>query len=150
MLKRTLFRLWNEVLSVFGPARSADCFLSLGTGIPPNVSFDDPSLFKVPGVIQALPAAATSTEVVHVLFQTLIKAYAPKAEVEKYWRMNVGVLIDAKLDSHGKVTTLEDYQEIGALDDRKELQDLIKLTHEFVKNNPDQFIACGNALKAHL
>ncbi len=70
--------------------------------------------------------------------------------MEKYWRMNVGVLINAKLDSHRRVNTLEDYQAIGGLDERAALKELIKLTHAFVENNLDQWIACGKALNAHL
>ncbi|KAG9649344.1 hypothetical protein KCU95_g15836, partial [Aureobasidium melanogenum] len=63
--------LWNEVLSVFGPTRPTNCFLSIGTGIAKNVGIN--SLLSLP---EALASAATNSELTHILFRTLLDAYA--------------------------------------------------------------------------
>ncbi|KNG89948.1 hypothetical protein ANOM_001675 [Aspergillus nomiae NRRL 13137] len=77
--------LWNEVLSVYGAGRPISCFLSIGTGIPKNRALG--GIFNMP---VSLAANATNSEIMHILFRTLLDAYAPKIMRAKYWRLNVG------------------------------------------------------------
>ncbi|CZR57037.1 uncharacterized protein PAC_06926 [Phialocephala subalpina] len=142
--------LWTELLNVFGPSRPANCFLSLGTGIAPNIGVENPSLFNMPSVIEAFASVATNSELIHILFRTLINAYAPTPNSTKYWRMNVGVPIPGTVDSHGNVVQLDNYQEIGGLDDVKKLEDLIAKTAQWVKDHPKDIQGCTTALTAHL
>lgn len=85
----SLFRLWTEIVGVFGPSRPTQCFLSIGTGIPGKVPLPD-NLARDPynGMI-ALSSVATNTEMTHVLFQTLVDSFAPDAGQTKYWRLNI-------------------------------------------------------------
>lgn len=64
--------------------------------------------------------------------------------------MNVGVPIPGTVDSHGNVVQLDNYQEIGGLDDIKKLEDLIAKTAQWVKDHPKDIQGCTTALTAHL
>ncbi|KAL1857625.1 hypothetical protein Daus18300_010265 [Diaporthe australafricana] len=80
--------LWNEVLSVFGPARSTSCFLSIGTGLPASETL--PDVRNIKGFAGALAGITANTDITNILFRTLINAFAPKPMGKKYWRFNVG------------------------------------------------------------
>ncbi|KAK1978527.1 patatin-like phospholipase [Colletotrichum cereale] len=87
--------LWNEVLTTFGAERTTACFLSLGTGVPPSQELPSPQAspsdpVKPLGMIKGLTGITTNTEVVNVLFRSLINALAPAVGVKKYWRFSVG------------------------------------------------------------
>jgi len=116
-------RLWTEVATVFTPGRETDCFLSIGTGMPPNThtaelkfpwfkpwawfSFKD----TVMNFVMSLVSAATNSESNNVLFGILLKEYAPRTQEPKYFRLNY-----AKVDPVKSTKELEDYEELAALD----------------------------------
>lgn len=81
---------------MFGPARTTDCFLSIGTGIPANMPVNQTSNglddFKV---ATAVPNVATNTQIVNILFRCLINVFTPKPQGKKYWRLNIGEEIPA-------------------------------------------------------
>jgi hypothetical protein len=82
------YRLWNEVLSVFGPARSTNCFLSIGTGIAAAKALGDVRNLK--GFTESVASIATNSEITNLLFRSLINAFAPRPMAKKYYRFNVG------------------------------------------------------------
>jgi hypothetical protein len=80
---------------------------------------------------------ATNTEIIHVLFRTLVDAFAPKPG-KKYWRLNIGTLID------------DNYDEIGEMDDAKALPALLKVTNKYIVDKDVMITECANALKSSL
>ncbi|OJJ85945.1 uncharacterized protein ASPGLDRAFT_56508 [Aspergillus glaucus CBS 516.65] len=78
----------QKYLASMAWAVEANCFLSIGTGIGSNQALTDPR--KAPGqAISAITAAATNSGIAHLLFRTLIDAFAPNSGKPKYWRLNV-------------------------------------------------------------
>ena len=153
----TAYRLWGETLRVFGPARSTDCFLSVGTGIPANEEIPRPGeITKIVATVEALAGTATNTEIVHILFRTLIDAFAPHPGVKKYWRMNIGTKIEAFDEETGwwpfkkTVHHNDNYKGIGDLDDVKGLPALQQVTKEYIEQNMGMIDECARVLAASL
>ncbi|KAI8190734.1 hypothetical protein KHU50_008767 [Colletotrichum sp. SAR 10_65] len=87
--------VWNEVLAVFGPARDTTCFLSIGTGVPvasilPRIELNWANVKNPAAIVEGFASLATNTEVINTLFRSLINNFAPRSQVLKYWRFNVG------------------------------------------------------------
>lgn len=152
-------RLWTEVLGVFGPARATDCFLSIGTGMPRNTPVLRPGLFPdfKYNVARSFAAVATNTEITHILFRTLIDAFAPRPLARKYWRMNVQKVIPGE-DKFvrpgwfgGKkefVKGLDDYDDPGALDDVEAARGrLTDWTKEFIRTEEKMIQDCAASLR---
>ncbi|KAL1626757.1 hypothetical protein SLS56_006750 [Neofusicoccum ribis] len=129
--------LWNEVLAVYGATRETSCFLSIGTGIPANEALPKPGLTNIFDVSSALSGIATNTEIVQLLFSTLINAYAPKATEPKYWRLNVSTYIKDK----------DNYEDPGKLDDLKALKKFEIKTRDYIAKESQTIQNCANALK---
>lgn len=112
-------RLWNKVLSVYGPACSTACMLSIGTGIP--LSKAVAGVRNVAGFAGDMAGIATNTEVTNILFRSLVNAFAPRPMAKKYWRFNVGDGLPDWVEEDGvwKWTLLGERQEEerGELDD---------------------------------
>ena len=151
-----LSRLWTEVLGVFGPARPTACFLSLGTGTPANTALTDPGVIPSHDVERAFAAIATNTEIVNILFRSLINAFAPAATAKKYWRLNVSEAIPAWDEQtntwKGKKTVhhLDDYKNVGDLDDIKALEELAQRTEKYIKAQAESIDECAKALEVKL
>ncbi|THY67593.1 hypothetical protein D6C94_10581 [Aureobasidium pullulans] len=141
--------LWNEVLSVFGPTRSTNCFLSIGAGIPKNVGIK--GILSLP---EALASAATNSELTNILFRTLLDAYAPTSATHKYWRLNVSVEIPADIEEKsgwlgfGRHTEKhpDNYEDVGALDDLLALEKLKDMTRGYIKAQDEVILECCKAL----
>ncbi|KAF3038623.1 hypothetical protein E8E12_003111 [Didymella heteroderae] len=154
--------LWTEVLSVFGPARTTDCFLSIGTGIPANTPMDQKSnLLNVAAVAKAVPSIATNTQVMHILFRCLINAFAPKPQGKKYWRLNIGEeipewkekgspLFDVFHLFEKEVLHTQDFEKLGDLDDVDALPELIKMTEAYIAAQDQDICDCATALMGGL
>jgi hypothetical protein len=135
-------------LAVFGPARTTDCFLSIGTGIPKNVAL------KVNfEIIGGLSSVATNTEITHILFRTLINAYAPTPVTDKYWRLNVGKEIAEWDETHKHLLQgstiekhLDDHEDPGQMDDIKALPHLIEMTKAYIKEQDTTIGQCAEKL----
>jgi len=112
------YRLWNEVLSVFGPARATNCFLSIGTGIPLSVTMSNNPLSIA---TTAIPSIATNSEITNILFRSLINAFAPQGMAKKYWRFSVGDGFPDWVEENGvwkwKLLGERKEEDIGELDD---------------------------------
>ena len=144
LLTFSVRRLWTEILDVFGPARSTNCFLSIGTGIPPNTPIKSNNGFQlVFSSLTALSSVATNSQIIHVLFRTLIDAYAPKPLVSKYFRLNVG-------ESTGTLEQdkreLNNFREVGEMDDTNALKRLLKMTKGYLDKQQDLISDCAKAL----
>jgi hypothetical protein len=77
--------------SVFGPTRSTNCFLSIGTSLPEKEGIK--GLLSLP---EALASVVTNSELANILVRTLLDAYAPTSATHKHWRLNVGVDLPAR------------------------------------------------------
>lgn len=82
--------LWNEVLQVHGPLRATACFLSVGTGMPPAQALPS-SVSRHPlDFVGGLTGVATNSEIMNIMFRSLLNAFAPRGMAKKYWRFSVG------------------------------------------------------------
>lgn len=107
------------MLQVFGPLRTTDCFLSIGTGIPqanPLPSVRHPIDFAM-GIVDI----ATNSEIINIMFRSLINAFAPRGMDKKYWRLNVGDGLPDWVEVDGvwqwKLQAERKEENIGKLDD---------------------------------
>lgn len=134
---------------MFGPTRSTNCFLSIGTGIPKNVGIK--GILSLP---EALASAATNSELTNILFRTLLDAYAPTNATHKYWRLNVSVKIPADIEEKsgwlgfGKYTEKhpDNYEDVGALDDLLALEKLKDMTRGYINAQDEVIFECCKAL----
>jgi len=152
--------LWNEVLDVFGSDRRADCFLSIGTGIPQNKPLGSAGIIQNAEIAKSLAAAATNSQLTHILFKTLIDAYAPMAGTKKYWRLNVseGIPEHEEVETTGylwwkeevKVLRLDNYKDVGELDDVGKIDFLRAMTAEYIKLQGGLIDDCASKLRVSL
>lgn len=131
-------RLWTEVLSVFGAMRTADCFLSIGTGIDMNREVVQPAHIPGPKTAESFASIATNAEVTHILFRGLVNAFAPRPRTPKYWRLNVSEEIPEYDDEERwickkKVHHPDDYVGVVGVDDAEgALNQLMKMTDKYL------------------
>ncbi|KAE8402715.1 acyl transferase/acyl hydrolase/lysophospholipase [Aspergillus pseudonomiae] len=130
--------LWNEVLSVYGAGRPISCFLSIGTGIPKNRALG--GIFKLP---TSLAANATNSEIMHILFRTLLDAYAPQTMRAKYWRLNVGHEIPGWPEDP-KAAKKNDLPE---LDDIKGIYGFVEKTEQYITQQADLIRRCVETIQ---
>ncbi|RVD89309.1 uncharacterized protein DFL_000323 [Arthrobotrys flagrans] len=146
--------LWTEMLSVFGPARPTSTFLTIGTGMPSNVGVKDPgNIFNIKATLDSFVSIATNTELTHILFRTLVNAFAPHARGKKYFRLNVGKYIGDWEETEGHlwwretVHHYDDWAKVGKLDDVEALKPLMVLAEQYIKDNETLFGECATSLK---
>lgn len=125
-------------MSVFGATRPANCFLSIGTGIPANkeVMFSKVPTHKFE---DELISVIINAELTHILFRTLIDAYAPVPRVKKYWRFNVN-----------EETPDGNYKSVGEIDDVKFDLKLMKMTDKYIATQEDSIHECAKALQSYV
>ncbi|KAF4996354.1 hypothetical protein FDECE_12498 [Fusarium decemcellulare] len=143
--------LWNEVLQVFGPLRTTDCFLSIGTGIPLSETL--PGVSNPVAFAEDLSGITTNSDVVNILFRSLINAFAPRGMAKKYWRFNFGDGLPDWVgkDGVGRWRSLAKREEsnLGELDD----VNIIEITKQRARDymNDPNFTTplheCVNALR---
>lgn len=124
------------MLSVYGFTRKTDCFLSIGTGIAANsnlLCLKD----RAPGYF-SLASAATNSEITHILFRTLLTAFAPNNGRKKYWRFKI----------EGRIEEKDDYKGVGDLDDFKALSLLLDRDAAYCDSKSDDIQECANAISA--
>jgi hypothetical protein len=152
-------RLWTEVLGVYGPARATDCFLSIGTGMAANDPVLQLHLLPEHDVESSYVSVAGNSELINILFRTLIDAFAPVGREKKYWRMNVHMDIAAeeKVVNTGWlglkkeiVRMLNNYEDPGALDDVKSaLGKLTDWTKAYIVQE-EMIMDCASAIGRNL
>lgn len=121
--------------------RRANCFLSIGTGIGSNQALTDPR--KAPGqAISAITAAATNSDIAHLLFRTLIDAFAPNSGKPKYWRLNVNKPIRKVIDGQEP----EDYEKMVDLDDSGAAKVLEDSAEEYIEEINADIQKCLDAI----
>ncbi|KAM5343873.1 hypothetical protein ACJ41O_012410 [Fusarium nematophilum] len=144
--------LWNEVLSVFGPARATNCFLSIGTGTPSAQTVSDPR--NIAGFAASIASVATNSEITNILFRSLINAFAPQPMGKKYWRFNVGDGLPDWVEEDGvwtwKLLDKRVEEDIGDLDDVKAIPRTEAKVASYLKLPAAQTMVqeCADALKA--
>ncbi|BCR87184.1 uncharacterized protein ACHE_31171S [Aspergillus chevalieri] len=149
--------LWTEVLSEYGQLRAADCFLSIGTGMAPNVPVSQPGLTFYKAML-SFASIATNTESTHLLFSGLINAFAPNPGKEKYWRLNVAKEAPEKSKwkkiwdgiRGSEQPMLNDYADPGDLDNVKAIEKLKKWTNEWIAVQKDLISGCSAAISKSL
>ncbi|KAJ5157898.1 uncharacterized protein N7482_008998 [Penicillium canariense] len=149
----------TEVLGIFGPARATDRFLSIGTGIASNVKVEPISL-PGSGTLKSYVSVATNSEITHIMFRTLIDAFAPTARQKKYWRLNVSKPIpgEEKVIEKGYmwwktkhlVKVLDNYENPGDLDDIQALSKLKAWTVDYIKEEAKLIQDCVEAVQNSL
>ncbi|GAB1202606.1 hypothetical protein APSETT445_001225 [Aspergillus pseudonomiae] len=130
--------LWNEVLSVYGAGRPISCFLSIGTGIPKNRALG--GIFKLP---TSLAANATNSEIMHILFRTLLDAYAPQTMRAKYWRLNVGHEIPGWPEDPQAAKK----NDLPELDDIKGIYGFVEKTERYITQQADLIRRCVETIQ---
>lgn len=130
--------MWNEVLTVYGPRRNTCCFLSIGTGTPKSERVADPTLKQLKGFAQSMASIATNTEVTNILFRSLINAFAPLPNSQKYFRFNIGdgcpEWVPTEDGTAYQWVSLEkrEEQELGELDDVGAMKKTIEATNKYI------------------
>ncbi|KAJ5679821.1 hypothetical protein N7462_008065 [Penicillium macrosclerotiorum] len=152
--------LWTEVLGVYGPARATDCFLSIGTGMAKNAPVIQPGILPSHEVEESYISVATNSELINIMFRTLIDAFAPQAQERKYWRLNVhkDVLSEKKVVGNGWsnwkneiANGTNDYEDPGSLDDVKAaLGKLTDWTKSYIVQEGKAIGDCAAAIKRNL
>lgn len=127
------------MLDVFGAARTTDCFLSIGTGIPQNKALGKAGILFNNELAEGFASAATNSQLTHVLFKTLINAYAPRPTNKKYWRLNIG-----------EETKENNYKDVGELDDVGKIDMIRAMTKEYIAVQDDLIDGVVSSLKASL
>lgn len=139
--------------TVFTPGRSTDCFLSIGTGMPPNsalsdlkLSIMDPKGSATDGLNfgMGLVSAATNSESTNVLFRVLLNEFAPKTREPKYFRLNFD-----EIDQKTSTKDLTNYVDLAALDDASgaTINSMETKTKEWIKKHDDLITQAALALK---
>lgn len=122
------------MLTLYGPAGSTACLLSIGTGIGNPVTITD-SLFSI---ASGVPEIATNSAVNDILLRSLIDAYAPEKGLSKYWRFSVGDGLPKSVqDKHGnwwwklreKIGLAKG---VGALDDTDMIPETVAAAREYI------------------
>ncbi|KAL1613498.1 hypothetical protein SLS54_010563 [Diplodia seriata] len=134
--------LWNEIVGVFGATRPTDCFLSIGTGIPANEMLGNlggTDWAKIKEFMGAMASIATNTQITHILFGTLIKALAPVAAEQKYWRLNLG-------QNGQDDKPHENYDKLTEMDDSSQMNYIEELAKQYTEAWKSDIVACADAL----
>ncbi|OQD78862.1 hypothetical protein PENANT_c075G09643 [Penicillium antarcticum] len=151
--------LWTEILSVYGPTRETDCFLSIGTGMGANAAVAQPGLdFKK--AMLSFANIATNTESTNLLFRALVDAFAPHAQTKKYYRLNVSKELAEPKDTERILGwlvgdknlkgVLNNFEDPGSLDDVDAILKLKEWTTEWIKAQQEIIKSCSEALARNL
>jgi hypothetical protein len=129
-------RLWNEILSVYGPARPTSTFLSIGTVLPTSGTIPSNVTRHPLDAVGGIVGAATNSEVTNILFRSLLNSFAPKGMAKKYWRFNIGDGLPDLVEENGfmkwKLLEKRDEKEVGALDDPTMIQSCIDWAKQYL------------------
>ncbi len=101
-----------------------------------------------------MASIATNTEVTNILFRSLINAFAPNPNSQKYWRFNIGDGCPEWVPSEDGTTfqwvNLEKREEmnLGDLDDVKAMEATRKATEDYLKldGSKKMMSECAKAL----
>ena len=96
-----------------------------------------------------MASIATNTDVINILFRSLINVFAPLPNTKIYWRFNAGDgcpgWIPAKNDKGGQWVLKEQRQEqaLGELDDVAAIDKTIKATEVYIGQRIMRGFICG-------
>ncbi|KAF5980102.1 calcium-independent phospholipase A2-gamma [Fusarium bulbicola] len=137
--------LWTEVIQVFPPVRTTDCFLSIGTGVA--LSQHALSVFGITGLL-------TNSNIVNILFRELINGFAPRGLTKKYWGFDFGDGLPDWVEEDGvmKWVYLAKVDETGGQMDDITIKELLEKKAADYINEPGfqkQLDDCATALRAN-
>ena len=101
------------------------------------------------GRIKGFASIATNSEIMHVLFHGLIDSLAPRPVTKKYWRLNVGEKIPEWEEDSGwwfskyKELHLDNYKDVGEMDDLDAIKLLVEMTKAYIASNVDVVEGCA-------
>ncbi|KAF8522563.1 acyl transferase/acyl hydrolase/lysophospholipase [Hysterangium stoloniferum] len=129
--------LWNECIDVFGAARSTNCFLSIGTGIPANFPLGKPGVVFNTDFALGLSSIATNAEVIDILLRVVLDAYAPHAGLKKYFRFSV----------YERIPGEDNFKDVGDLADITKEAMLEQMTVAYIGREEKMVQGCIQALR---
>lgn len=101
-----------------------------------------------------MAAIATNTEIMNLLFRSLINAFAPQPMGKKYWRFSVGDGLPDWVEVEKgvwrwKLRGVRIEEDIGELDDVKAIDRTNKKAKEYIENPEAKKLIqeCADALK---
>ncbi|KAF7976548.1 hypothetical protein HWV62_6199 [Athelia sp. TMB] len=146
-----------EVMDSFGLQRPIGCFLTIGTGIAPNVSLGNMTVLDPVVSIKSVIATTTECEVTHTHVAKLTLAFLNREDNNKYHRFNFASTDDwyEKVEHWITKDTYEqrkvnpgDYAPIIAMDRWQDMKAYVALTEKFMKGQTLQVEKCASRLKA--
>jgi len=129
------FRLLGEINAVWGIARHVGCFLTVGTGMQPDIKLEEQPAnpLEVPGYVKALMEAtvkvSTDCETTHHLTEGLFNGRSGV-----YWRFNAGVWVG------------NDWAPMIALDDYQDMPNLVAITKTYLQSQVMAVEQCATTL----
>lgn len=150
-------RLLIEVMDSFGLQRPIGCFLTIGTGIAPNLSLGNMTVLDPVVSIKSVIATTTECEVTHTHVAKLTLAFLNREDNNKYHRFNFASTDDwyEKVEHWITKDTYEqrkvnpgDYAPIIAMDRWQDMKAYVALTEKFMKGQTLQVEKCASRLKA--
>lgn len=119
-----------------------------------------PGIIPTHEVEESFISVATNSELINIMFRTLLDAFAPVVRERKYWRMNVykDVLTEGKVVEGGWLNWKKDivavtnnYENPGALDDVKAaLGKLTDWTKEYIVQEQAAIMDCAAAIARNI
>lgn len=121
-----------------------------------NAPVIQPGIIPTHAVEESYISVATNSELINIMFRTLLDAFAPVVRERKYWRMNVykDVLTEDKVVEGGwlnfkkdVVAVTNNYESPGELDDVKAaLGKLTDWTNEYIVQEQTVIADCAAAI----
>lgn len=125
-----------------------------------NAPVIQPGIIPTHEVEESFISVATNSELINIMFRTLLDAFAPVVRERKYWRMNVykDVLTEGKVVEGGwlnwkkdVVAVTNNYENPGALDDvNAALGKLTDWTKEYIVQEQATIADCAAAIARNI
>jgi hypothetical protein len=96
--------------------------------------------------IEEFAGVATNTQLMHLLFQALVDAYAPESGRQKYWHLNIGENPELLNNETHQV----DHVDLGELDDLNKEGLIVEETNKYITAQTSIISSCADRLKESL
>lgn len=147
-----------EVIDCWGPQRPIECFLTIGTGISPNVSLGEAKITNIIAFPNGLIETATGCEDTHKEAEKYISTFDNREDPNRYYRFNMASMKDWTEKIKGNiwhraydvvhVVKPGDYADIIIGMDRwQNMGSFVELTKEYMKEHEQQLQVEKCALK---
>ncbi|KAF7976534.1 hypothetical protein HWV62_6170 [Athelia sp. TMB] len=147
-----------EVIDCYGIQRPIECFLTIGTGIKPNVPIGEAKLTNAIAFVSGLIATATACEVTHQEAAKFVLTFDNRGDQGKYYRFNFASTdnwiekVKNKFfpGSHEVTRVVQpgDYAGVVIGMDRwQDMKKFVELTEEYMQGQTLQVEKCASRLK---